>query len=159
MWYYPCGHPVLINFFKPILFLASDSSSGFRQGISYFFTATKKYNRMGEEEQTNNMDLSQLQAQESFVTILYSFSSICRLSRACILRETSTKNYLECQLIFNCLPSFPPFSSTGPCLLSDLPFLLHLRSRQRSRVQALCLGFASKQRLSAWRTTLIVSHA
>ena len=30
-----------INFFKPILFMASDSSSGFHQGISHFFMATK----------------------------------------------------------------------------------------------------------------------
>ena len=30
--------PRLINFFKPILFMASDSSSGSRRGISHFFT-------------------------------------------------------------------------------------------------------------------------
>ena len=45
-----------------------------------------------KDEQTNNMDLGQLQAQERefCVTILFSFSCICRLSWACILRETST---------------------------------------------------------------------
>ena len=39
------------------------------------------------------MDLGQFQAQERefCVTILYSFSCICRLSWACIFRETSTK--------------------------------------------------------------------
>ena len=37
----PLRLPRLINFFKPILFLASDSTSGFRRGISHFFTATK----------------------------------------------------------------------------------------------------------------------
>ena len=35
------GQPWLINFFKLILFMASDSSSGFHRGISHFFTATK----------------------------------------------------------------------------------------------------------------------
>ena len=65
VWYYPFGQPRLINFFKPILFMASDSSSGFRRGISHFFTATKNTTeRVGEKEQTNNMDVGQLQAQE-----------------------------------------------------------------------------------------------
>ena len=71
--------------------MASDSSSGFRRGISHFFTATKNTTKV--EGQKNNMDLGQLQAQERevCVTILFSFSCICRLSWACILRETSTK--------------------------------------------------------------------
>ena len=33
--------PQLINFFKTILFMASDSSSGFCLGISHFFMVTK----------------------------------------------------------------------------------------------------------------------
>ena len=41
----PAAGPRLINFLKSIPFMASDSSSGFRRGISHFFTATKKYNR------------------------------------------------------------------------------------------------------------------
>ena len=32
------------------------------------------------------------------------------------------------------------------CLLSDLPFLVHFRSRGRSRTQALCVGFAPKKK-------------
>ena len=86
--------PEYINFFKPILFLANNSSSAFCRGISHFFTATKNAtDRVGEKEQTNNMDLGQLQAQERgfCVTILCSFSCICRLSCACIFRETSSK--------------------------------------------------------------------
>ena len=47
------GQPRLIKFFKPILFLASDSSSGFSWSISYFFTATKKYNQEGGRRKTN----------------------------------------------------------------------------------------------------------
>ena len=31
------------------------------------------------------------------------------------------------------------------CLLWDLPSLIHFRSRGRSRIQALCVGFAPKQ--------------
>ena len=37
----PTANPVLINFFKPMLFMASDSSNVFCRGISHFFTATK----------------------------------------------------------------------------------------------------------------------
>ena len=43
--------PRLINFFKPI-FMASNSSSGFRRGITHFFTATKNTTE-GVEGRTN----------------------------------------------------------------------------------------------------------
>ena len=44
--------------------MASDSSGGFRQGISHFFTAPQEMQPRGwKEEQTNNMDLGQFQAQ------------------------------------------------------------------------------------------------
>ena len=81
------------------------------------------------------------------------------------------KSHLECQFIFDCLPSLPPSADRpSPGLLShadwslmlsvvdsslrlplstdplwDLPFLLYFRSRGRSRAQALCLGFMPKQ--------------
>ena len=90
----PSGQLRLINFFKPILFMASDSSSGFRRGISHFFTATKGIQlREWKEEQTNNMNLGQFQAQERefCVTIFCSFSCICKQMWACIFRKTSTK--------------------------------------------------------------------
>ena len=45
--------------------MARDSSSGFRRGITHFFTATRNTTKgVGEKEQTNNMDLGQLQVQE-----------------------------------------------------------------------------------------------
>ena len=53
--------PDYVNFFKPILFMASDSSSGFRRGISHFFTATKVQPREWKEEsKRTNTDLGQL---------------------------------------------------------------------------------------------------
>ena len=88
---HPCRPPQLINFFKPILFMASDSSSGFRRSISHFFTATKNITeRVGEKTKQNkrtNTDLGQLQGleKEFCVTILFSFLW------ACIFRETYTK--------------------------------------------------------------------
>ena len=42
----PAG-PRLINFFKPILFMASDSSSSFRQRHHTFHNSYTKYNRDG----------------------------------------------------------------------------------------------------------------
>ena len=139
-----------------------------------------------KEEQTNNMDLGQFQVHEReiCVTILCSFSCICRLSWACIFRETSTKAtgnadssltvYAHCLLLLTVLlldchltPTglFCPPLSTGRsgffcqlifCPFWDLPLLVHFRSRGRSWTQALCLGFASKQtkRSSARRTHL-----
>ena len=45
--------------------MASESYSGFRRGISHFLMATRNTTEgMGEKEQTNNMDLGQLQVQE-----------------------------------------------------------------------------------------------
>ena len=56
--------PEYINFFKPILFMARDSSSGFRQG-HHTFTATRNTTEgVVEKEQTNNIDLGQHQVQE-----------------------------------------------------------------------------------------------
>ena len=45
--------------------MARDLSSGFRQGHHTFLHGLKKYNRgSGKKEQTNNMNLGQLQVQE-----------------------------------------------------------------------------------------------
>ena len=151
------GLPRFIKFLIPILFMASDSSSGFHR-VFHISLRPNKYNR--ESERKNKRTLwtwvSSKRKKGSFVTILCSFSCICRLSLACILRETSTKIYSECQHFFDCLPSLPP-SADRPspglcgrlplpiflrqltlCLLSDLLFLLHFQSHGRSRVQALC---------------------
>ena len=112
--------------------------------------------RIGEGEQINNMDLGQLQAQERgfCVTIICSFSCICRLARNfykatrnansfltvfphCLLLRTvrSLDCYLTPTGLFCCPLSIasPLLSSlTRPSLLSDLPFFLHFRSRRRS---------------------------
>ena len=63
MWYTPlAANPDLSTSLNQYY---SWPSSGFRQGISYFFTATKNTTeRVGEEEQTINMDLGQFQAKE-----------------------------------------------------------------------------------------------
>ena len=45
--------------------MAHDSSSGFRQGYHTFFTATRNTTEgVGKKEQTDNMDLGQLQVRE-----------------------------------------------------------------------------------------------
>ena len=92
-------------------------------GVFHIFLRPHKTQPRGwKEEQTNNMDLGQFQAQERevCVTILCSFSCIRRLSRAFILRETSTKGHEECQHIFDCLPSVPPSADhPSPGLLSQ----------------------------------------
>ena len=104
--------------------MASDSSSGFSfsfptRGISHFTTTTQNTtDRVGEKERTNT-DLGQLQALErEFCDTLHSLC-ICRQSWACTLREISTQSHLECQLIFDCLPSLPPSADRpSPGLLS-----------------------------------------
>ena len=127
------------------------------------------------------MDVSQLQAQERefCVTILSSFSCICRLSWVCIFRETSIKAsrnatssltvFPHCFLLLTVLPLdcyptptglfCPPFDwSLWVPFLTDLlsslgpPSPRPLPVGGRSRAQALCLGFALKQtkRSSAW---------
>ena len=62
---YPFGRPEYINFLKLILFMARDHLVGSNKGITHFFKATRNTTEgVGEEEQTNNMDLGQLQVQE-----------------------------------------------------------------------------------------------
>ena len=182
--------------------MTSDLSRGFSfsfptRSISHFPTATQNTT---EEEQTNNTDLGQFQAQErEFCDTLHS-PCICRLSPACILRETSTKGTNNADIFsrwltrplcrssglssrlsdfcwLSSLPCFhlllppsadrPLWTATSGWLLSTalrcqpplfvflcrqtlcrlwyLPLLVHFRSREGSRAQALCLGFAPKQ--------------
>ena len=122
------GQPRLINFFKPILFLASDSSSGFRRGTSYFFTATKNTTeRVGEEEQTNKHGLGSTPSarkEKSMCDALHS-PCICRLTLACILRETSTKGTKNADIFLRWLTR-PLCSSSGlSSRLSDFCWLCH----------------------------------
>ena len=138
------------------------------RGITRFFMASQNTTERVEErtnEQTRDWVSSKCKKEEVYVTPLCRSPCICRLSRAYILRETSTKRlrmltYLltvfstllpssHCLLLStvsssgqlsqaNCslLPSFVNWL----CLLSDLPFLLHFGYRP----QALCVGFAPK---------------
>ena len=102
--------------------MASDPSSVFffflipNQGYHIFLYGHTKYNREGgRKNKRTNTGSDQLQAQEREVSValLFSFSCICRLSRACILHETSTKplgilTYLWLSsLTDSCWPSFP----------------------------------------------------
>ena len=170
MWYYPCGQPRLINFFRPILFLASDSFREFHRGISHFFTVTKNTTERVGEEQTNKHGLGSVPSARKGV--LWRF---CAAFRAFVdyrgrvfcakLLQKTTRNANSFFTVFpHCLLllTVRPLDSVVdcPCLLSELPFLLHFRSHGRSRVQALCFCFAPKQtkRSSAWRTTHIVSQ-
>ena len=77
--------------------MSSDSSCGFffsfpTRGITHFITYTQNTTeRVEEKEQTNKHGLgSTPSARKGVCDTLHSLS-ICRLSRACILRETSTK--------------------------------------------------------------------
>ena len=54
VWYCPLSRSVYINFLKPILFMARDSSSGFRQGYHTFLYGHKKYNRGSGRKRTTN---------------------------------------------------------------------------------------------------------
>ena len=127
---HPFGRPEYINFLKPILFMARDSSSGFRQGYHTFLYGHKKYNRGSERKRTNERTIwtsvSSKRKKGSFVT-LHSLC-ICRLTLACILRETFT-SYLECQLMFDRLPhclwtlshaDMSPLLSVVDCLSASL---------------------------------------
>ena len=136
----------------------------------------------GRTNELYGLGLVQSQERHIFVTILCSFSCICRLSWACIFRETSTKANrnanssltvfphcllpltvlpLDCYLTPTSLFCSPLFTALSGflcqltiSLLSNLPLLVHFWSRRRSPAQTLCLGFAPKQtkKSSVWRT-------
>ena len=91
----PPGNPHYISFLKliypwPVIHpVVSD------QGHYTFLYRYTKHNREGgRKNKRTNTALGQLQAPkkgEVYVTLLCCSPCICRLSRACILRETSTK--------------------------------------------------------------------
>ena len=85
--------PHYISFLKPILFMASDSFSGFWQGCYTFLYGHIKYNWEGERKRTNEQTQPWVRLKEQereFCDTLHS-PCICRLLRMCILRKTSTK--------------------------------------------------------------------
>ena len=147
--------PLYISF----LLLASDSSCGFRPGALHISLQIRKtYPRVCRRrtnEPTRTWVSSKLKKGE--VTLLCGSPCICRLSRACILRETSTKPlgmWTHFLIVFSALlPSFhclllPTVSFSGQliqadcsllpsfvnwlCFLWDLPSILHFQSRGRS---------------------------
>ena len=124
-----------------------------------------KYNRKdGQNEQTRTWVSSKCKNREVYVTLLCSSPCICRLSRACILCETST---MLTHILTALLPSshclhlltvsfsgqlsradcslLPFFANSFHYLPWDLPSLFHFWSHGRSHSQALCVGYALKQ--------------
>ena len=189
----PFAAPQYINFLKPILFTARDSSSGFQQGYHTFLYSHKKYNRECGRKRINEQyglrsatsarrvvfwhcipsafvdyrwrvfGAKLLQttrnANSSLKSISLPLDSISRqlVSSAvrCRLR-TAKSSWLVSSAVRSRLPlcvylrqllslgsfcQLPSLVFPCPlsCLLSDVPFLPHFWSRQRSRVQALCL--------------------
>ena len=181
--------------------MASGSSCGFRPGALHISLQIGKTQPRGWKERTNEQTRTWVSSKRIklgvYVTLCNS-PCICRLSWACILRETSTKPFTILNLAFvnpacvgqqvlavtfwlllTLFSALPPSShylllltvsfsgqqsqtdcSLLPCLvncslglLSNLPSLLHIRSRGRTRPQALCVGFAPKptKRTSEWR--------
>ena len=94
--------------------MGSVSSSGSRPGVLHIALHIRYAQPIGWEKKNKrtNTDLGQLQAKERevCVSILCSFSCICRLSRACILRETtrhansSLTVFSLCLLLLTVLP-------------------------------------------------------
>ena len=73
--------------------MASDSSRDLQPAVSQISLVMQNTTeRVEEKSKRTNTDLGQLQAQEGGVYVtLGSSPCICRLSQACILRQTSTK--------------------------------------------------------------------
>ena len=160
--------------------MASDSSSGFRPGALHISLRTLKTQPRGWKKRTNEQTrtwVSSKRKRRGFVTLLCSSPYICRLSRACILRETSTK---PLEILTHLLTVFSALLPSSHCLLqptvsfseqlsqadcSVLPSFINCLSLSslgpslpqsfgRSRAQTLCVGFVPKQK----RMLPIVSH-
>ena len=164
--------------------MACDSSCGFRRGISHFFTVTKIQPRGGRKNKRTiwTWVSSKRKKGKSAWRFCVAFRAFVdyrgRVFRAKLLQK-ATRNanssvtvFPHCLLLLTLLPLDCYLTPTGlfcsplstallgflcqltSVFLPDLPFLLHVRSRRRSRAQALCLGFAPKQtkRSSARRT-------
>ena len=139
-WCFNCdtplsGQPVLINFFKPKLFLASDLSSGFRRGISHFFTVTKEIQPKGWEKKNQRTIWTWVNSKHKkgkvYVWHLHSLC-ICGLTLACILRETSTKRNQQCWHLL-ALVNRPLCSSSGlSSRLSDFCWFYSLDSELKA---------------------------
>ena len=165
----------LINFFKPILFMASDSSSGFRQVYHTFLYGHIKYNGEGGRKRTNEQTRTWVHSKRKkgcFVTLCIFHASVDYRRRVFCAklrqkpRGMPTHLWLSSLTISFCWPSFPRtaisrrlVSSALRCrlplsvflcqltlsLLWYLPLFVHFQSCGGFRAEAPCLGFAPKQ--------------
>ena len=133
--------------------MTNDSSRSFRPGVSHITSQIRKARLRCWENKNKrtNTGLGQLQVQEKEVgmTLLCSFSCICRLSQARNFYQitgnanSSLTVFSHCLLPLTVLPLdcylkptvllCSTLSSGSLCILWDLPSLLHFRSRGRSR--------------------------
>ena len=113
--------------------MASDSSSGFRPGASHISLRPHKTQPRGWRKRTNEQIQAWVSSKrkkgEVYVTLLCSSPYINRLTRACILRETSTKPlemlthlWLSSLAASFCRPCPSPDSYLKPNVLFCLPF-------------------------------------
>ena len=89
------GRPEYINFFETILFMARDSSSGFRQRYHTFLYGHKKYNR-GRGRKRTNEQYGLRSAPSARRVVLWHFLvqlfvHFVDYRWGCIFREISTK--------------------------------------------------------------------
>ena len=176
----PSGCPEYINFLKPILFIARDSSSGFRQGYHTFLYGHKKHNRGSGRKRTNEQYGLRSAPNARRVVLWYFFVQLfvhfVDYHWECIFRENSTKlfrtdnsSWLVPSAVRSRLPlcvSLRQLTLSGfLCQLSSLVFLgppfpppLPVSSEISS--PSPLFGFTPKQTKgsSIWRTTHIVSH-
>ena len=157
---HPFGRPEYINFLKPILFMARDSYSGFRQGYHTFLYGRKKYNRGSGRKRTNEQyglrstpSARRVVLWHFFVQLFVHFVDYRgRIFFAKLLQKPlGMPTHLwpssslppsadRCRLPL-CVSLRQLTLSGFLCqlplwLLSDLPFLFHFRSHRRSRAQA-----------------------
>ena len=95
LWYTPSAAPNLSTSLKPILFMARDSSSGFRQEHHTFLYGHKKYNRGSGRKRTNEQ-YGLRSAPSARRVVLWHFFVLLFVHLVdshwvCIFREISTK--------------------------------------------------------------------
>ena len=125
--------PEYINFLKPILFMARDSSNGFQQGYHTFLHGHKKYNRRSGKKRTNEQyGLRSAPSAQRVVLWLFctAFRAICRLSQGVYFSWNffkATRNANSSWLVF--LHCFLLLSVVDSGLLTHLDWSFQLRSR------------------------------
>ena len=140
------------------------------QGITDFITDTQNTTEKVEEKnKRTNTDLGQLhcaalrafadcRGRVTCVKLLQShyqcWHFLALVNSASVDQQVLAVTFLTSVDSLLCLKPTGLFclslSTDSLCFLSDLPSLLHLWSRGRSRLQALCVGFALKQTKKSW---------